>query len=338
MKRVTIKDLAKELNISISTVSRALSGDKNIKEETRKRVVQLASAMGYHRNTVAANLKSGRSHTIGLLVPEMITPFSSIIIKGMQQVLKKEHIKLIIAESGESWEEERENIAMMEHFMVDGLMVNICNYHQNRQEYTRLQQQGMPLVFFDRLPHKMGVSKVVIDDYIKAFFLVEHLIQCGYKRIVYLQGPEHVYNSAERERGYHDALAKHHLHETSELIIRHGLRFEDGHEAVRELIEKGIKFDAILAFTDTLAIGALNELQAQGISVPEEVGVAGFSGTVLSTIVSPSLTTVEPPLMEMGINAAKLILERIENPKAPIRSIVLDATTQYRQSTRPLQQ
>ncbi len=336
MKRVTIKDLAKELNVSISTISRALSGDTNIKAETRERIVQLANAMGYQRNSVAANLKSGRSQTIGLLVPEMITPFSSIIIKGIQQVLKKEHIKLIIAESGESWEEERENIAMMERFMVDGIMVNICNYHENRQEYTRLQQQGMPLVFFDRLPYKMGVSKVVIDDYIKSFFLVEHLIQCGYKRIVYLQGPEYVYNSIERARGYHDALAKHKLPSAPELVIQHGLTFDDGHEAVRELLKKDIKFDAILAFTDTLAIGALNELQAQGISVPDEVGVAGFSGTVLSTIVSPALTTVEPPLMEMGINAAKLILERIENPKAPIRSIVLDATTQYRQSTCPL--
>ncbi|MFI3242950.1 MAG: LacI family DNA-binding transcriptional regulator [Akkermansia sp.] len=334
MKRVTIKDLASKLNISVSTVSRALSGDSNIKSETRQLVVDLAKQLGYKRNDVAANLKSGRSQTIGVLVPEMITPFSSMIIKGIQQVLKKEHIKLIIAESGESWEEERENIAMMEKFMVDGLMVNICNYHKNREEYTRLQQQGMPLVFFDRLPHKMGVSKVVIDDYIKSFFLVEHLIQQGNKRIVYLQGPDHVYNSIERARGYHDALSKHKIPASPEPLVQHSLSFDDGHAAVKELLARGVEFDAILAFTDTLAIGALNELQAQGIAVPDQVSVAGFSGTVLSTIVSPALTTVEAPLEEMGINAAKLILERIENPKAPIRSIVLDATTIYRQSTR----
>lgn len=333
MKRVTIKDLAKELNISVSTVSRALSGDTNIKTETRNQVVELAKKMGYQRNAVAANLKLGRSQTIGLLVPEMITPFSSEIIRGIQQVLKKENIKLIIAESGESWESERENIAMMERFMVDGIMVNICDYHQNRQEYTRLQQQGMPLVFFDRLPHKMGVSKVIIDDYIKSFFLVEHLILQGHRRIVYLQGPDSVYNSIERERGYHDALTKHQLHASPELIVQQGLSFADGHAAVKELLAREVEFDAILAFTDTLAIGALNELQAQGIPVPEQVSVAGFSGTVLSTIVSPALTTVESPLVEMGINAAKLILERIENPKAPIRSIVLDAETIYRQST-----
>lgn len=334
MKRVTIKDLAKELSISVSTVSRALSGDSNIKKETRERVVQAARAMGYLRNTVAANLKSGRTQTIGLLVPEMVTPYSSSVIKGIQQVLKKDHIKLIVAESGESWEEERENIAMLERFMVDGIIVNICNYNENRSEYVRLQQQGMPLVFFDRLPHKMGVSKVVIDDYIKSFFLVEYLIAHGHKRIVYLQGPDHVYNSVERARGYHDALAKHHLSPCPELVIQHGLTFDDGHAAVRELMDKGVDFDAILAFTDTLAIGALNELRAQGISVPEDVAVAGFSGTVLSTIVTPALTTVEAPLEEMGVNTAKLILERIEKPDAPIRSIVLDATTQYRESTR----
>lgn len=333
MKRVTIKDLAEELKISISTVSRALTDDKNIRRETKEQVLETARRLGYKPNPVATNLKFGRTNTIGVIVPEMITPYASQVINGIQSILYKEGIKVVIADSAESAERERENLATMERFMVDAIIVSICDYKANREEYQRLQKSGMPMVFFDRIPHNMNVSQITVDDYIKSFFLTEHLIRSGRRHIVHIEGPESIYNSVERARGYRDALEKFKLESSDELIIKSGTEFSDGARAVERLIDSATEFDAIFAFTDTVAIGALNRLREAGISVPEDVAVVSFSGTALSTIVNPQLTTVEPPLYQMGIEAARLVLERIKEPSAPTRSIVLDAETAIRSSS-----
>ncbi len=333
MKRITIKDIANYLTISVSTVSRALTDDKNIRSETKEKVKAAAEELGYKPNPVATNLKYGRTNTIGVIVPEMITPFASQVIGGIQEVVYPLGIKVLIAESHESHERELDNIATMERFMVDGIIVCLSDYQKSRDEYLRLQAAGMPLIFFDRIPHGMEVSQVIVDDYYKSFFLIEHLIRSGHKRIVHIQGSKAVYNSHERAKGYRDALRKFNLSETEDLIVTKGLGFEDGAEAVDQLIERGVEFDAIFAFTDTLAIGAMNRLRERGIDVPNEVAIASFSGTILSTIVTPQLTTIEPPLHQMGVESAKLILERIKDHNAPIRSIVLDAKTQLRAST-----
>ncbi len=334
MKRVTIKDIANHLTISVSSVSRALSGDKNIRRETKEAVLEAAKLLGYKPNPVATNLKYGRTNTIGVIVPEMITPYASQVISGIQEVLYGSGIKVIIAQSSESWESERENLATMERFMVDGIIVNLCDFKRNKCEYQRLHDDGMPMVFFDRIPHQMDVSQVVVDDYMKSFFLTEHLIRQGCKRIVHLRGADAVYNSELREKGYRDALQKFNIQlDFSKYIVNSGLRFEDGNRAVGELLAANLEFDAIFAFTDTLAIGALGRLRDEGICVPNDVAVASFSGTVLSTIVHPKLTTVEPPLVQMGREAAQLILEKIKDPESPARSIVLDADIVYRDST-----
>lgn len=342
MKRITIKEIAEYLNISVSTVSRALTNDKNIKSDTKDKVVEAAKHLGYKPNPVATNLKYGRTNTIGVIVPEMITPFAATVINGIQQILYKSGIKVIIAESNESWEQERENLTTMENFMVDGIIVCLCDYKKNKEEYEKLQSQGMPMVFFDRIPHQMNVSQVIVDDYIKSFFLIEHLILSGRKKIVHMHGPQYVYNSMERARGYEDALAKFNMQPPcniqntlpdKNIIISGGLGFKDGADAIDKLIKNGTEFDAIFAFTDTLAIGAMNRLRELGKKIPEDVAVASFSGTVLATIVHPQLTTIEPPLLQMGNEAAKLILEKINNPTSPTRSIVLDAKMVLRGST-----
>ncbi len=333
MKRVTIKDIANYLAISVSTVSRALTDDKNIRTETKERVVEAAEKLGYKPNPVATNLKYGRTNTIGVIVPEMITPFASQVIGGIQELVYPLGIKVIIAESHESWRRERENIATMERFMVDGIIICLSDYHQNQDEFLRLQQAGMPMVFFDRIPHDMEVSQVIVDDYYKTFFLIEHLIRSGRKKIAHIQGPESLYNSRERMKGYRDAMRKFDLDTSVDMIVKSNLSFEDGALAIDTLMSRGIEIDAVFAFTDTLAIGAMNRLRDLGIDVPSQVAIASFSGTILSTIVTPQLTTVEPPLHQMGLESAKLILERINNSEAPVRSIVLDAKMHLRAST-----
>ncbi len=333
MKRITIKDIAEYLTISVSTVSRALTDDKNIRQETKDRVLEAAQKLGYKPNPVATNLKYGRTNTVGVMVPEMITPFAAQVIIGIQDLLHDKGIKVIIADSNESWEDERENLKMMEKFMVDGIIISPCDYKKNREAYLELQQHGMPMVFYDRIPHQMNVSQVVVDDYIKSFFLIEHLIRSGRKRIVHLHGPDYVYNSYERARGYRDALTKFGIPQDNELILMSGLSFDDGAAVADQLLESGIEFDALFAFTDTLAIGAMNRLRDRGKRIPEDIAIASFSGTVLSTIVHPQLTTIEPPLRQIGKESAKLILEKIKKHDSPTRSIVLDAQIQLRAST-----
>lgn len=333
MKHVTIKDIARYLSISVSTVSRALVDDKNIRKETKEKVLEAAKTLGYKPNPVATNLKYGHTNTVGVIVPEMVTPFASRVVNGIQDVLYAHGIKVIIAESDEDPEKEKENLELMERFMVDGIIISLCSYRKNREEYLRLQKAEMPMVFYDRIPYGLDVPQVVVDDYMKSFFLVEHLVRSGRKQIVHIQGPDDVYNAIERVRGYKDALEKFNLPFDERLVIKAGLTFDDGRKAADELRARNFPFDAVFAFTDTLAIGAMNRLRELGKKIPEEVAVASFSGTELSTIVHPQLTTVEPPLYLIGRNAAEMILEKIKNPASPNRSVVLNAEIRKREST-----
>lgn len=153
---------------------------------------------------------------------------------------------------------------MMEKFMVDGIIISICSYKKNMEEYSRLQASGMPLVFYDRIPYGMNVSQVIVDDYMKSFFLVESLIRSGYKRIAHIKGNDDIYNSIERYNGYKDALAKFRMEYNKEFVISCGMDFEDGAQAADELMRRNIGVDAVFAFTDTLAIGCMNRLRELG--------------------------------------------------------------------------
>ena len=333
MKHVTIKDIARSLCISVSTVSRALTDDKNIRRETREAVLREAERLGYRRNPVAMNLKMGRTNTIGVIVPEMHTPYASQVVAGIQSVLYKNNQKVMIAESDENPDRERESLQMMEEFMVDGLIVSLCSYKHNIETYRHLANEGVAIVFYDRIPHGMDdMPQVMVDDNNDSYFMAEHLIRLGRRRIAYLYGPDDVYNAVERGRGYREAMEKFQIYDPR-LIVKTGMTFADGAAAVDSLVRQGIEFDAVYAFTDTLAIGAMNRLREIGRRIPEDVAVAGFSGTELSTIVFPQLTTVEPPLTEMGQRAAELVLEKVRNPEAENRKIVLRTEMKLRAST-----
>lgn len=332
MKHITIKDIARSLCVSVSTVSRALTGDKNIRRETREMIVEEARRLGYKRNPVAMNLKMGRTNTIGVIVPEMHTPYAATVVNGIQEVLYKKNQKVMIAESDENPDRELENLEMMEQFMVDGLIVSLCSYRRNMDMYRRMAEGGMAIVFYDRIPHGLDAPQVLVDDNVDSYFMVEHLIRLGRRRIAYLQGPDDIYNSLERGRGYREAMEKFGLYDP-QLIVQTGMTFRDGSDAIDRLLGAGIDFDAVYAFTDTLAIGAQNRLRAIGRRVPEDVFVAGFSGTELSTIVSPQITTMEPPLEEMGRRAAELVMEKINHPEMENKKVVLKTTMQCREST-----
>lgn len=337
MSYATIKDIAKELNISPSTVSRALRGEYNVKKETQDKVREVAQRLGYTPDQSAVGLRRKRTYTIGVIVPEMITPFFITIINTIQNEIKKDGYKLIIAQSQEDPAIERSNLSLMEEYRVEGIIISVCHINQNNDVYLRLQQKGIHLVFFDRVP-SLQVSKVIIDDYQKAFFMVEYLIRLGKKRILHLAGPKHIQNALDRKRAYQDALKKFKIPYDPSLVVDAGISIEDGEQAIAKLKNNNnIYFDAIFSFTDTLVIGAKNYLQTHGYQIPQDVALAGFSGSLLSTIVQPQLTTVEQPLEQMGQTVAHMLLSKISNPNSPNQTITLDAQIKYRGSTDNIQ-
>ncbi|WP_339755853.1 LacI family DNA-binding transcriptional regulator [Algoriphagus aquimarinus] len=334
MKRVTVKDLAKHLLLSTSTVSRALLNDKNIHWETKKKVLQAAKELGYRRNSAAASLKYGQSKNIGFVVPEMVTPFSSKVLRGIQEILYPLGYRVIITECDEDPLRERENLLLLEEFNVDGIIINLCDESKNHDVYQQLLDRGIPLVFFDRMPNdSLNVSKVLVDNFLYASAVTEHLFSKGRKRVAHIMGPPSLRNSQDRAKGYKEVMDKHGISDPALIIEAKGLGFEDGKNAVKTLMEKQIEFDAIFAFTDTLAIGAMNYLLEQGVKIPQEVSVASFSGTELSTMVYPQLSSVEPPLVQMGEEAARLMLEKIKNFDVACREILLDAELKIRSSS-----
>ena len=210
MKHITtLADIAKKLKLSIPTVSRALRGDDlNISEKTKKLVLRTAKRMNYQRNEMAANLRKMRTRTIGIIVPESVNFFFMNFISYAQEYLEKEGYRVTLAQSRENADTERANLKMMIDYRVDGIIICACHNTKNIDVYKDLIKRGIPLVFFDRTVDGIPVSKVKIDDYIKSFFMVEHLIRQGKRRIVHLSGPDFIQNSHERIRAYKDALKK----------------------------------------------------------------------------------------------------------------------------------
>ena len=326
MKHVTIKDIARSLCISVSTVSRALTDDKNIRKETREMVVEEAKRLGYKRNPVAMNLKMGRTNTIGVIVPEMHTPYASQVINGIQEVLYKKNQKVMIAESDEKPERELENLKMMEQFMVDGLIVSLCSYRKNIEMYQQLAADGMAIVFYDRIPYGLKMSQVVVNDNVDSYFMVEHLIRLGRKRIVYLQGPDDIYNAYQRGLGYREAMEKFHLFDPS-LIVKTGMTFKDGADAIDRLKYNKVEFDAVFA--------KISDVGFIEVSPPFHSYILDVTNWLPLPCKGyyPSRTTMEPPLEEMGRKAAELVMEKINNPEMEDRQVVLKTTMQCREST-----
>lgn len=333
MRYVTIKDIAAKLGISKSTVSRALAGDGNVSAETRHRVQETADLLGYKRNELAANLRHNETGTIGILVPEMLTPFFLSVIISAQKTLNERGFKVMMTQSNENAEAELNNLRMMENYRVDGIIMSICDKERNVEEYKRLVAKDIPIVFFDRVPPAMNAPKVIVDDYLKSFFMVEYLVRSGCRHILHIAGPDRIPNAFERRRAYRDVLEKFRIPYRPELVKNGENERSDGARVIADIMARGIEFDAIFCFGETQAIGVQNYLLNKGVKIPEQVSICCFSGTDLGTIVSPQLTVIQQPFEEMGRVSAEMMIERLNDPEAPCRTVVLDAEMIVRQST-----
>lgn len=331
---VTIKDIANELGISKSTVSRALSGDsQNVKEDTMRLITETARRMGYHRNELAVSLRKQHSHNIGIVIPEIVTSFYMTFISHAQTILRKHGYNVLIATSNESSEQECENIEMMVQCMVDGIIVSACDKERNADLYQRVMARGIPLVFFDRTVEGLDVSKVRLDDVVMSFFMVERLIRSGCKRIVYISGPERIRNGVERRRGYREALEKYNIAYDPALVLPSALSADEGSKVMKRFIEQGTAFDAVFGFTETALLGAKSVIQKCGLRIPDDVRICCMSGTTLCTFVHPTITAVEQPVEQMATETCRLIMAHVADDAKATEDVVLRGEIIDREST-----
>ena len=221
----------------------------------------------------------------------------------------------------------------MEHCMVDGLLISVCDKERNTDVYRRIVSRGTPVVFFDRTMDNVEASQVRSDDYIVAFFMVEQLIRSGNKRIVHIPGPSRIRNAYERQRGYRDALEKFHVDFNPDLVLPPALSAEEGSLVMDNFLDRNIPFDAVFGFTETAVLGAKSVIQKHGLRIPDDVALCCMSGTTLATLVHPQLTAVEQPIAKMAQEGCRLLLEHLADADKPIEEIALRGETVIREST-----
>ncbi len=319
MQTITIKDIAKALNISTSTVSRALRDSYEINSETKQLVLDYAEKMNYRPNPIALSLRENKSWAIGVIVPEIANHFFSQAINGIEETAYKRGYHVMIFQSNESYEREVASVGHIVARKVDGLLISMSNQTSNVKHLQTLHEQGLPLVLFDRISDEIHTHKVVADNFMGAFQATEHLILSGRRRIAHITSSAFLYITKERLAGYKDALAKYNIPFDENLIRYSGafdVRYVSKH--VAELLTLQPQPDAFFTASDRLALGCLEALHEFKVKIPEEVSMIGFTNIHAAHLLSPSLSTVVQPAFEMGKTAADLLLDLIENKKRPV--------------------
>lgn len=319
-KAVTIYDIADKLGLTASTVSRALQNNTRISEATRQKVANMAIELGYTPNYLASSLRKGLAGTIGIVVPRINRNFFSQVISSIESELDAAGYRIIICQSDEKYSKEVDNINALVNLRVDAVAISISMETTEFQHIEKLTAKNIPLVMFDRVAEQLNVDKVTINDKRGGYDATKHLLHTGCKRIAHLGGSKNISIYKNRWDGYLEALKDFNIEPNDELMIPDSITQERGFEAVKDLIEKNVAFDGIVAAGDYAALGALLCLNEHKIKVPEQVKITGFANEAFTALTNPSLTTVEQFPQEMGKTVASLLLERIKHaPDKPYR-------------------
>lgn len=339
MKNVqaTIRDLALKLNISISTVSRALRNAPDVNSETKIAVQELARRLHYEPNKVAQSLRIKKTNTLGVIVPQINLHFFSSAISGIQEYAATHNYGVMICQSLECLNTEIANVHMLVSNRVDGLLISLSCETDSYDHLNVLLEKEIPIVLFDRVSDELEVTKVIVDDHDGAYKAVEYLIKTGCREIAYIGGPDHLYISNQRLKGYLDALSRYEINVYDDLIIHCNNLMLDPVIAVRDLLHRDKRPDAFFCMNDPIAIQIMLVLKEQNIRIPEEISIIGFTNEHVSQFIEPSLTTVSQPSYQIGHMAAELFLQQIENKDSfiPVTKI-LPTELIVRNSTRKL--
>ena len=308
-RQTTLNDIAKALNVSISTVSRALKDSYQISTARKKEIIAMAKSMDYLPNPLALGLLNNRSFTVGVVVPKIGYHYNSSAISGMEEVLEKHGYTVMICQSNESHEQEIVHVKNLVASRVDGIIASLAESTMDVSHFIYAQKKGIPVIFFDRVPEYTMVSKVITDNEFGAMTAVEHLIATGKKRIAYIAGPLNFRISSIRYEGYKRALEKHGIEIDKNLLIHCEFMHDMGYKACHRMIREGITFDGIFAINDGACAGVIAALNELGINIPEDVAVVGFNDEPFNIFLQPTLTTIRQPSYEIGKEAARIFLE-----------------------------
>lgn len=337
-KRITLKQIAKELDVSVSTVSKALRDSDEIGEETRERIQAFARFHNYKPNSIAQSLKNKKFKTIGVIIPEIVHNFFSTVINGIENVANQKGYNVVVCFSNESFDREVINMETLANSAIDGFVIALTKETQYKQDYHHLQEvinRGMPLVMFDRVTYDIYCDKVVVDDTYAAYSGVNYLLKSGCQRIGLLTIPEHISVGKLRNQGYVKALQDAGLPVRKELIVV--IDDIESTTEIQQLFDEQ-DFDGLLCVNEFFAATSLREAHNRGIRIPEDVSIIGFADGFLARSAYPKLTAIDQNGFRMGEKAAELLIEKVENEKDEeyFRTEVVPTRLVLRESTRKI--
>lgn len=315
-KDVTIYDIAEKLNLSTSTVSRALKNHSSISKKTTKKVQVAAKEMGYTPNTLASSLRSNKTKTIGVLISRINRPFIASLISGIEETAQKSGYNVIIMQSHDSYKDEVNMAQALYNSRVSGIICSLAMETRNTSHFQQFIDKNIPLVFVDRVPKNFNTYRVMIDNYSAGFKATEHLIEQGCTRIAHFAGSQYRNIYSERKRGYVDALKKYNLPVDEDLIIHFNtLSYEEGEKATSKLLESDNPPDGIFSANDTSAISVIQTAKKMGLNVPKDIAVIGFNDDPIASIIDPGLSTITHPAFKMGQTSSRKILNHLKSSK-----------------------
>jgi len=336
-KEVTIYDIAERLNLSPSTVSRGLRNHPAIRKSTVAKIHEMASELNYQQNTFASNLRSNRSNTIGVILPRFESSFLSSVVSSIERVVRSKGYNLLVSQSFDSNDLEKENLKTLYNNRVEGLLINLTPETKDIKHLDLFLKKDIPVVLFDRIqsPTDCGCTTVSINNRQAGYEVTSHLISQGCKRIVYLGENTTCPVFGERARGYWQALSEHGIKSDPELIIEAHLNTDTGARVVERILSMKDRPDGIFAGNDVAAASLMFELKSRGVAIPDEIAISGFNNTYISGIVEPALTTVKYPSDELGRIAANSLMEILDKEsQVATQNILLKHELIVRNSTK----
>ena len=334
-KKTTIKDIASVLKISPAAVSKALHDDSRISSKTKEAVKKVAKELNYQPNHLASALRKGKSNLVGVIVPRTNSNFFSSVIQNIEEVLNKEGYNIIITQSNESYKKECNNIDTLLFTQVDGIIASMANETIQLDYFEKIKSKGIPLILFDRGENDLNVDYIGINDYDSSHMIVKHLVEQGCKRIAHIGGYKHTRIFNNRIRGYVDAIKQYNLPLDSELLIESSLTTEDGRDKMTQLLNLKNRPDAVYIAGDYAALGALQVLNEHNINVPKDMALVGFGNEPFTSMVTPTISSIDQHSAEIGKQAAFTFLERVKEPfvKQTLNKVILDAKLIIRDSS-----
>lgn len=334
--RITLKKIAKEFGVSISTVSKALKDSHEISEETRGKIKAFADYYHYKPNNLALQLRNQKTSVIGVIVPEIVHHFFSTVINGIEKYATEKGYNVMVCLSNESYEKEVSNMSVLTNGSVDGLIISIARETQQNQNFKHFEaiiNDDFPLVLFDRINDDVECDKVIIDDVGGAFKATNHLVEIGSKRIALLTTQDFITVGSLRKKGYIKSLNKNKISVDENLIYK-----IDDKESLYDQIKKAINVanppDAILAVNEIYAAIALKVAKESGLKIPEDIAIIGFTSGLISEYTDPPLTCVEQHGFLMGKQVAELLINRIESTApSEFQKVVISPNLKIRRST-----